>query len=132
MANYKCKKSLRRPDSTPVSAEFSIGAYHRLFEIEKSFRMSKRNLQARPIHRHLRDKAHLTIVFATLAVSRWIEDRTGLSIRPPMLWLSLPTRISPDSSLVIQSSLLGRRGAGTGRHLMSVACLLATREPSAS
>ena len=29
------------PDGTPVTAEFVIGAYHRLFEIEKSFRMSK-------------------------------------------------------------------------------------------
>jgi len=28
------------PDGTPVTAEFVIGAYHRLFEIEKSFRMS--------------------------------------------------------------------------------------------
>ena len=26
-----------------------------------------------------RDEAHLTIVFAALAVSRWIEARTGLS-----------------------------------------------------
>jgi transposase len=60
-----------------------IGAYHRLFEIEKSFRMSKHNLQARPVYHHLRDsiEAHLTIVFAALAVSRWIEDRTGWSIR---------------------------------------------------
>ena len=60
-----------------------IGAYHRLFEIEKSFRMSKHDLQARPIYHHLRDpiEAHLTIVFAALAVSRWIEDRTGWSIK---------------------------------------------------
>ena len=30
-------------------AEFVIGAYHRLFQIEKSFRMSKHDLAARPI-----------------------------------------------------------------------------------
>jgi transposase len=66
-----------------VTAEFVIGAYHRLFQIEKSFRMSKHDLQARPIYHHKRDsiEAHLTIVFAALAVSRWIEDRTGWSIR---------------------------------------------------
>jgi hypothetical protein len=71
------------PDGTPVTAEFVIGAYHRLFEIEKSFRMSKHDLQARPIYHHQRDsiEAHLTIVFAALAVSRWTEDRTGWSIR---------------------------------------------------
>jgi hypothetical protein len=71
------------PDGTPVTAEFVIGSYHRLFEIEKSFRMAKSDLQARPIYHHLRDsiEAHLTIVFAALAVSRWIEARTGWSIR---------------------------------------------------
>jgi hypothetical protein len=45
--------------------------------------MSKHDLQARPIYHHLRDsiEAHLTIVFAALAVSRWIEDTTGWSIK---------------------------------------------------
>jgi hypothetical protein len=33
-----------------VTAEFVIDAYHRLFQIEKSFRMSKHDLQARPIY----------------------------------------------------------------------------------
>jgi Transposase DDE domain len=71
------------PDGTPVTAEFVIGAYHQLFQIEKSFRMAKSDLQARPIYHHLRDsiEAHLTIVFAALAVSRWIEHATGWSIR---------------------------------------------------
>jgi hypothetical protein len=68
------------PDPTP---EFVIGAYHRLFQIEKSFRMSKNDLAARPIYHRTRDsiEAHLTIVFAALAVSRWIEDTTGWSIK---------------------------------------------------
>jgi Transposase DDE domain len=71
------------PDGTPVTAEFVIGAYHRLFEIERSFRMAKSDLQARPIYHRKRDsiEAHLTIVFAALAVSRWIERQTGWSIR---------------------------------------------------
>ena len=34
------------PDGTPVTADFVIGSCHRLFEIEKSFRMSKSDLQA--------------------------------------------------------------------------------------
>ena len=71
------------PDGTPVTAEFVIRAYHQLFEIKKSFRMAKSDLQARPIYHHLRDsiEAHLAIVFAALAVSRWIEHQTGWSIR---------------------------------------------------
>jgi hypothetical protein len=71
------------PDGTPVTAEFVIGAYHQLFQIEKSFRMAKSDLQARPIYHRTRDsiEAHLTIVLAALAVSRWIEHHTGWSIR---------------------------------------------------
>jgi Transposase DDE domain len=71
------------PDGTPVTHEFVIDAYHRLIQIEKSFRMSKHDLQARPIYHHQRDsiEAHLTIVFAALAISGWIEDTTGWSIR---------------------------------------------------
>jgi len=66
----------------PVTADFVIGAYHRLFEIE-SFRMSKHDLQARPIYHHKREsiEAHLTIVFAAMAVTHWIEHRTGWSIK---------------------------------------------------
>jgi hypothetical protein len=71
------------PDGTPITAEFVIGAYHRLFEIERSFRMSKHDLQARPIYHHKRESidAHLAVVFAALAVTRWIETETGWSIR---------------------------------------------------
>ena len=63
--------------------EFVIDAYHQLWRIEKSFRMSKHDLQARPIYHHTREsiEAHLTIVFAALAVSHWIEHRTGWSIK---------------------------------------------------
>ena len=70
--------NLHQPD-----AEFVIGAYHRLFHIEKAFRMSKHDLKARPIYhrKHESIDAHLTIVFAALAISRWIEDRTGYSIK---------------------------------------------------
>jgi Transposase DDE domain len=65
------------------SAEFVIDSYHRLFQIEASFRMSKHDLTARPIYHHKRESidAHLTIVFAALAVGRLIEDRTGWSIK---------------------------------------------------
>ena len=66
-----------------MTAEFVIGSYRQLFEIERSFRMAKSDLQARPIYHHLRDsiEAHLTIVFTALAVSRRIEHQTGWSIR---------------------------------------------------
>jgi len=65
------------------SAEFVIGAYHQLWRIEKAFRMSKHDLQARPIYHHKREsiEAHLTVVFAAMAVSHYIETQTGWSIK---------------------------------------------------
>ena len=38
-----------------ASAQFVIDAYHRLWHIEKSFRMSKHDLRARPIYHHKRE-----------------------------------------------------------------------------
>src|SRR3954465_9997503 len=45
--------------------------------------MAKPALAAGPIYHHKRDsiEAHLTIVFAALAISRLIEDTTGWSIK---------------------------------------------------
>lgn len=65
------------------TAEFVIGAYHQLWQVEKSFRMSKSDLRARPIFHHKKDsiEAHLTVVFAALAVTRWLERNTGWSIK---------------------------------------------------
>jgi hypothetical protein len=46
-------------------------------------RMSKHDLQARPIYHHKREsiEAHLAVVFAALAVTHEIETRTGWSIK---------------------------------------------------
>ncbi len=68
---------------TNPNPEFVIGAYHQLWRIEKSFRMSKHDLAARPIYHHKRESidAHINIVFAALAVTRLIEARTGWSIK---------------------------------------------------
>jgi hypothetical protein len=60
-----------------------IGSYHDLWRVEQSFRMSKTDLRARPMFHHTRDaiQAHLTIVFAALAVARHLQEDTGLSVR---------------------------------------------------
>ena len=59
-----------------------IAKYHDLWHVEKSFRMSKSDLRARPMFHHTRDaiEAHLTIVFTALAVAHAIQTRTGLAI----------------------------------------------------
>jgi hypothetical protein len=60
-----------------------IASYHDLWHVEASFRMSKTDLRARPMFHHTKDaiQAHLTIVFAALAVARHLQDTTGLSIK---------------------------------------------------
>ena len=63
-------------------ASMVIGAYHQLWHVEHSFRMSKHDLKARPIYHRKRESidAHLAIVFAALAVSQRIEHLTGWTI----------------------------------------------------
>jgi transposase len=66
-----------------AAPEFVIGAYHQLWHVEHSFRMSKHDLKARPVYSRTRESidAHLAVVFAALAVSHWIEQRTGWTIK---------------------------------------------------
>ncbi len=69
--------------ATVMPATEVISSYHDLWHVEQSFRMSKTDLAARPMFARTRDaiEAHLTIVFTALAVSRTVQNRTGLSIR---------------------------------------------------
>jgi hypothetical protein len=65
-----------------MDGERVVAAYHDLYQVERSFRMTKSDLAARPVFHRLRDsiEAHLTVVFAALAVSRESQARTGQSI----------------------------------------------------
>jgi hypothetical protein len=67
---------------TVMAAAEVITKYHDLWHVEKSFRMSKTDLEARPMFHRQREaiEAHLTIVFTALAVAHTIQTRTGLSI----------------------------------------------------
>jgi len=60
-----------------------IAAYHQLWQVEASFRMTKSDLRARPVFHHEREaiEAHLTVVFASLAISRYLHAQTGISIK---------------------------------------------------
>ena len=69
-------------DATVMPAGEVIAKYHDLWHVERSFRMSKTDLRARPMFHRTRDaiEAHLTIVFTALAVAHCIQERTGLAI----------------------------------------------------
>ncbi|MFC5338947.1 hypothetical protein [Leucobacter denitrificans] len=68
-----------------MSAETVIDAYHQLFNMEASFRMAKSDLKARPIYYRVREKieAHLTVVFAAIALSLHVQEAIGVSVKKP-------------------------------------------------
>lgn len=69
--------------NTNLSETTIISRYHDLWRIERSFRLTKSDLEARPIFHQL-DTAitgHLIIVFAGLAISRYLEIKTGISLK---------------------------------------------------
>lgn len=66
-----------------VSNQTIIERYHELYRIEQAFRISKNDLQTRPIF-HFKEepiKLHILICFMALIVSKNIELTTGDSIR---------------------------------------------------
>jgi hypothetical protein len=85
------------PVVTPKAAAFSshrgsaIGSRHDLRGIGKGFCAPEPDLQARPVRHRKRGliEGRLTIVFAALAVSRWIKARTGQSPRGALSLLPL-------------------------------------------
>jgi len=69
--------------ATVMDGPAVIDAYHDLWRVEQSFRMTKSDLRARPVFHHQRDaiEAHLTVVFAALAVARHLQDTTAVTIK---------------------------------------------------
>lgn len=82
-----------------MSGHAVVAAYHDLWTVEQSFRMSKSDLKARPIFHRKRDsiEAHLTIVFAALAISRVVQARSGASIK------KFRTTLAPLRSAVLRT-----------------------------
>src|SRR5690625_4750185 len=70
-------------DAATMQAAEVVASYHQLWHVEQSFRMSKTDLQARPMFHHSREaiEAHLTVVFTALAVARFMQHHTGVSLK---------------------------------------------------
>ena len=68
---------------TVMDAQEIVGSYTELWHVEQSFRMSKTDLQARPIFHRERDavEAHLTVVFTALAINRYLYAATGTTLK---------------------------------------------------
>src|SRR3989338_1308204 len=70
-------------DQTELSNEEVIKHYKNLWHVEKSFRISKSDLKARPIFHNKQQaiEAHILICFMALALAKYIEIKTNRSIR---------------------------------------------------
>lgn len=70
-------------DPTIMDGPAIVAVYPDLWKVEQSFRMANSDLRARPIFHRTRDsiEAHLTVVFAALAVARYLQNITGVSIK---------------------------------------------------
>lgn len=101
-----------------MSGEQIIATYHDLYEVERSFRMAKSDLQARPMYVRKEDsiRAHLNLVFVALAVARFLQDLTGFSrqkiinileplrdvtINTPHGPITIPTKITPEAQEIL-------------------------------
>lgn len=60
-----------------------IDRYHQLWHVEQSFRMSKYDLEARPIYHRKEDaiRSHVLICFIALIIEKYLEITTNLSLR---------------------------------------------------
>jgi transposase len=70
-------------DENIANNQTIIERYHELYKVEQAFRISKNDLQTRPIY-HFKEEPinlHILICFMALVVSKHIEIETGDSLR---------------------------------------------------
>lgn len=70
-------------DETTAGNNTIIDRYHELYRIEQAFRISKSDLQTRPIF-HFKEepiRLHILICFTALVIAKHIELRSGISVK---------------------------------------------------
>jgi transposase len=70
-------------DEKVLDNQMVIARYHELYKIEQAFRISKNDLQTRPIY-HFKEepiKLHMLMCFMALVASKHIELQTNMSIK---------------------------------------------------
>jgi len=67
-----------------------INQYRQLWKVEKAFRITKSDLQARPIYHRNTDtiKTHILICFMALSIAKYIEIQTDLSLKKTLQLLA--------------------------------------------
>ena len=74
-----------------LSNQDIVDYYHDLWNVEQAFRMSKSDLQARPIFHRTEDaiRSHVLLCFMALMMGKYLEIKTGASIKQvrKQLWM---------------------------------------------
>lgn len=88
-------------NATYLTDKEIIDKYSQLWQVERSFRISKSDLKARPIFHTAKEKieAHLLIVFTALAIIRLVESTTKLSVA------KLLEKLNPVKQIIIEDKL---------------------------
>jgi transposase len=66
-----------------MPAQQAIERYHHLWRVEQSFRMSKHDLETRPIYHQNEDaiRSHVLICFLALIIEKYLELKTHMTLR---------------------------------------------------
>ncbi|MEN9524263.1 MAG: hypothetical protein RL536_332 [Candidatus Parcubacteria bacterium] len=66
-----------------VSNQTIIDRYHSLWHVEQAFRIAKSDLSMRPIFHYKKEsiEVHILICFMALAISKYAEIKTGMSLK---------------------------------------------------
>lgn len=88
-------------NATYLTDQEIIDKYSQLWQVEKSFRISKSDLKARPIFHTAKEKieAHLLIVFTALAIIRLAEMTTKISCA------KILEKLNPVKQIIIEDKL---------------------------
>jgi len=96
-----------------LSNDQVISYYQDLWHVEQTFRMSKTDLRTRPIFHYTHDaiKAHILLCFMGLMMGKFLEIKTGLSLKRTrdILWNVHEAHIKDDltgKNIILQTNLI--------------------------
>lgn len=91
-----------------VSDDKIINHYHNLWKIEKAFRISKSDLNMRPIFSRKEDmiRIHILICFVSLAISKYVELNGHISIKRFCRLLKSVTRAQMINTITGEKSVM--------------------------
>jgi transposase len=80
-------------EKSEVEDKAIIGHYHNLWHIEHAFRITKSDLQIRPIYHYKREiiEVHVLLCFMALAICKYLELKTGKSTQATLTLLKSVT-----------------------------------------